>query len=98
MALINGWILYKIICKTKIARRAFIQKVCEELTGSNPGSSHRAAKTDESNEVDHLGSPLPKVRRTRSIRCCKNRTTDLCFLCKKADLWEMWKKNSVQLA
>ena len=83
MALINGWILYKIISKTKISRRAFIQKVCEELTGSNPGSSHRAAKTDESSKVDHLGSPLPKVRRTCSIRCCKNRTTDLCFLCKK---------------
>ena len=58
LAWINGWILYKIISKTKISHRTFIQKVCEELTGSNPGRSHGAAKTDESSEVDYLGPPL----------------------------------------
>ena len=33
MALINSWLIYKEVCKSNIARRKFIQSVCEELTG-----------------------------------------------------------------
>ena len=34
MALINSWVIYKVVCKSNFSHRAYIQKVCEELTGS----------------------------------------------------------------
>ena len=34
MALIKSWVIYKAVCRNNISRRTYIQKVCEELTGS----------------------------------------------------------------
>ena len=39
MALINSWVMYKAVCKSNIRHRAYIQKVCEELTGSLNGAT-----------------------------------------------------------
>ena len=38
MALIKSWVIYKAVCKSNISRRVYIQKVCEELTGSFNGA------------------------------------------------------------
>ena len=34
MALINRWVIYTAVCKSNFSHREYIQKVCEELTGS----------------------------------------------------------------
>ena len=39
MALINSWVIYKAVCKSNISHRVYIQKVCEELTGSLNGAT-----------------------------------------------------------
>ena len=39
MALINSWVIYKSVCKSSISCRAYIQKICEELTGSLNGAT-----------------------------------------------------------
>ena len=39
IALINSWVIYKAVCKSSINRKAYIQKVCEELTGSLNGAA-----------------------------------------------------------
>ena len=39
MALINSWVIYKAVCKSNISRRPYIQKVCEDFTGSLNGAT-----------------------------------------------------------
>ena len=39
MALINNWVIYKAVCKSNISHRAYIQQVCEKLTGSLNGAT-----------------------------------------------------------
>ena len=34
MALINIWVIYKVVCKSNISSKGYIQKVCKEVTGS----------------------------------------------------------------
>ena len=50
MALINGWVIYKAVCKTIISRKAYTQKQSEEPTGSHNGAA----------------DPSPHARPTRS--------------------------------
>ena len=33
LALINSWVIYKALCKSNISRRAYIEKVCKDITG-----------------------------------------------------------------
>ena len=38
IALINSWVIYKAVCKGSTSRRVYIEKVCEEITGSLNGA------------------------------------------------------------
>ena len=39
MALISSWVIKKVVCKSNFSHRAYIQKVCEELTGNLKGAT-----------------------------------------------------------
>lgn len=88
LALINSWIIYKQVCSSKISRRIFIQKICEELTGHSPTSRHHAALPqvtlqNEAGDKESRDPPPKKIRRTCNSANCRNLTTDLCVSCGK---------------
>ena len=79
IALINSWIIYKHVCNSSISRRMFIQRVSEELTGSTPNERLQI----EINVVVAECAPTPKKRKTCFGKECKNRTKNICAICKK---------------
>ena len=93
MALINSWVMYKAVCKSNIRHRAYIQKVCKELTGSLNGATEsltfekptRPSKACSATgklkkKCDSLGQHAPKDRRMCSGKSCRNKTTDVCVV------------------
>ena len=64
MALINNWILYKLVCQSSISRREFIQRVAEELTGSAPTVSRKRRVEEVCSLNDTNASSVVKRRLT----------------------------------
>ena len=79
MALVNSWTIYKHVCNSSISRRMFIQRVSEELM---EGAPNKRLPT-ESNAAVAECAPTPKKLKTCSGKDCRNRTTDICVICKK---------------
>ena len=85
IALVNGWLLNKTICKFNVSRKVSIQKVSEELIQSNPGISHLAAKRkSETNAADisnnhrlkyvaHVLQNIAKTEQQICVHCVKSR-------------------------
>ena len=83
MALINKWILYKLVCQSSISRKEFIQRVTEELTGSAPTVSRKRRAEEVCSPNDTNASSIVKRRLTCSTSKCRNRTTDMSQECNK---------------
>ena len=91
MTLINSRLIYKALCKSNISYRAYIQKVCKELTGSlnDAMESLTFEKLTRSSTASSATRKLkkesvtayPKRRRTCSNKLCKNRETNVCMVC-----------------
>ena len=57
----------------------FIQRVIEELTGGTPNERPQTY----SNATVAECAPTPKKCKTCSCKDCRNRTTDICAICRK---------------
>ena len=77
MALINNWILYKLVCQSSISRKEFIPRVTEELTGSAPTVFRKRRAEEVCSPDDTNVSSIVKRRLTCSTSKCRNRTTDM---------------------
>ena len=60
MDLINSWVIYKAVCKRIISRRAYIQKVCEELTGNGATESINFGRPTRFNTASCVTRKLKK--------------------------------------
>ena len=80
MALINSGIIYKHVCNSSISCRMFIQRISEELTVVTP---NKRLQTESNTAVAECAPTLKKCK-TCSGKHCRNRTTDICVICKKA--------------
>ena len=76
-AIINSWVLYQEICRSRISRREYMQCVAEELCGISPNN-----QSDELVEMEL--EPQTKMRRTSSTSKCRNRMTLICHKYKEA--------------
>ena len=77
LVIINNWVLYQEICRSRISRREYMQSVAEELCGISPNN-----QSDELVEMEL--EPPTKMRRTCSTSKCRNRTTLICCKCEEA--------------
>ena len=92
MALINGWIIYKHVCNSSISRKMFIQRVSKELTGALQTKGYKLKA------MQLLRSVLQHLKnQTCCGKDCRNRTTDICVICKKLYVVNV-RLNSVKLA
>ena len=76
-AIINIWVTYEQVRRSKTSRREYMKQEAEEVYGTMP-SNH-------SNELaeSKLESPTKKRRTCSSTSKCRNRTLMLCCTCKK---------------
>ena len=83
MALINSWIIYKQVSQSNISCREFIQRVAEELTGSEPAVSRKRRAEEVFRPSENNATSSRKCRFTCSTSKCRNRTSETCQDCKR---------------
>ena len=79
MAVINGWIIYKLASGRTISRKEFILELIESLRHAYVQKRSLPNLPD----VPSTSSSLPKKRRKCHGRKCSNATITVCQVCKK---------------
>lgn len=82
LAAINAWVLYKEVTKQKISRQDFIFKLAEELR-EDYIKNEKLTTRPETQEASS-SETNNKRRQCQVARCKKNKTREICVLCKKA--------------